>query len=340
MGNEYQKLNIRDLPLFSRLKDNKGSALMTSFITMLVLVGFSLSMGSTKTTKFSGELNHKFRSKSHYIAMGGIEYARFQINKGVSPVANGVSLGGGTFDVDADPQNRTVQIASQFNNVITEKTFKTEFGADCLEIPKECSEEDQLRSWEEGGIYEQWEHVQHNGNEYECIIYNACGLAFYEPGVGDAWDYAWIDHGPYTPEGDCEEPGSPLLPSISMSATQGLIKNLEVTKVCMDRIVIDRVKISWTDDVNHPDAEIGLIEFDAAIVFTNIEPLAGEVIENKYVDIEDAELIDDLTTHTVNLFLTYPESGGPGSPNEFTVTFELLDGSSVSRTYTYETVPM
>lgn len=322
--------------IFGRLHDPKGSAMLATFMTLLVLGTFSLTIALSKTNKVTRGINHKYRSKSHYIAISGMEFAKYQLNQGVSPDVIQNPFGDGFFEITTDPQNRVVNVTSQAGSIVTEKTFTTDFGADCLDLPTECSSP-LIQPYQPGTTYTGGERVHHFDEIFECKplpFTPLCSDPNFEPGVSENWEDAWTLIGTYFFE-NCEWPGSPDLPKITIRDTSTTIKNIDVYKTCMDLLYIDKVKLTWLEEEAQPFAEIFEVTNHGIVLFSTYAPFVGTPIENKYVDIEDLE-IKDGTLNSINMKVQYPSGEGPITPNEFTVTFELLDGSSVRRSYTYE----
>ncbi|MFH1357008.1 MAG: hypothetical protein ABII18_07745 [bacterium] len=124
--------------------------------------------------------------------------------------------------------------------------------------------------------------------------------------------------------------------TFSFGDTIGHINNVQVRKTCLDKIIIDKVMVSWTD----PSAaqRVMKIDMNSSIYYdAYVEPSTGEPSEGANSDIViDINNIVMTGTgyYTFNYFeFEYTVGNAPPPGTDFTITFYFGDGSSYNKLF-------
>lgn len=119
------------------MKNEKGSTLI---ITMMMMVVFGMAaMGASQlvSSERGASVNEYQNSQVMGVGTAGLEYAMRQVDLGYNPSVSGHPLAGGSFDVEANPQDREITVTSRFGSAVKRETIQRNFGADCLKVDLE-----------------------------------------------------------------------------------------------------------------------------------------------------------------------------------------------------------
>lgn len=244
----------------SRIRTQGGSAVLLSFVIMILLCYSSASLVQVRGSDLSQSTDHIQKTQSSYVALGAVEYAKYNLDRGLDPTTTGKPFGAGDFEVQKDLALGKIYVSSRVGNAKTRQSVDVDFSANCLSFDP-----------------------------------------LYDVNFG---------------------PGG------------GGIYNLRFKKTCHQKVVVDKMVISWPGALNNQlfskivneDGSLAYNAINAPFIGTpNLG--AGSGVE---IDLQDVTIADSATHLFREIYMSYTNSSGPVQPETFTVQFIFKDGSSSS----------
>jgi hypothetical protein len=227
---------------------------------MILLCYASASLVQVRGSDLSQSTDHIQKTQSAYVALGAIEYAKYNLDRGLDPTTTGKPFGAGDFDIQKNVVLGKVYVSGRVGAAKTNQSLDVDFASNCFSFDP-----------------------------------------MYDVNFG--------------PDG-------------------GGIYNLKFKKTCHQKVVVDKVVISWPGALNNQlfsrvVKEDGGLAYNA-ITMPHIGAPSTGAASGVEIDLQDVTIADSATHYFQEIYMGYTNSSGPVQPETFTVQFVFKDGSSTS----------
>ncbi len=117
---------------YFKKSDSRGFAALMTAITISAFALMATTEVTYRTVQENTKLDQYSEMKAEWISGSGLEYAKNQLQQGIDPTLNSMSMQGGSLNIYTDPTNNIVTATGYFAKAQAAHSIQAQFGKDCL----------------------------------------------------------------------------------------------------------------------------------------------------------------------------------------------------------------